>query len=321
MEPVDESKSSIVLGSAVVISKHAYAQEWTLSATNQKLPKSRDNDVAIVCPCPLDEAVGLSLALNKPIYTTNTIYESLSVDAKLVQMGGREGGMNDMNEQKLTIYAEQKRVTSPAPSQQYDNREKDKISRADVKAAWEIFDPRTFLTMTVAQKRETLRVSGVTNLPRPREGEAELDRMLLDLADDAVRREVFRLKEQNIKQAKQNKNRFEALDWKQGIEDGDTYDSLESETDISAMSKDSVASVTPPSATISNKADRQTLLSQIALALEKGNMDEAQTLSEAFAKKTILRADHTQPEGAYSRFLDQDDWYMEARKKAMAPKK
>ena len=209
MEPVDESKSSIVLGSAVVISKHAYAQEWTLSATNQKLPKSRDNDVAIVCLCPLDEAVGLSLALNKPIYTTNTIYESLSVDAKLVQMGGREGGMNDMNEQKLTIYAEQKRVTSPAPSQQYDNREKDKISRADVKAAWEIFDPRTFLTMTVAQKRETLRVSGVTDLPRPREGEAELDRMLLDLADDAVRREVFRLKEQNMKQAKKNKNRFE----------------------------------------------------------------------------------------------------------------
>jgi len=114
---------------------------------------------------------------------------------------------------------------------------------------------------------------------------------------------------------------YAALDWKQGIEDGDTYYSPESETDISAMSKNSVASATPPSTTISNKADRQTLLSQIALALEQGNTDEAQTLSEAFAKKTILRADHTQPEGAYSRFLDQDDWYMEARKKAMAPKK
>ena len=36
---------------------------------------------------------------------------------------------------------------------------------------------------------------------------------------------------------------------------------------------------------------------------------------------TARRADPTQPEGSYDPYLDQDDWYMAARRKAMAPKK
>ena len=66
---------------------------------------------------------------------------------------------------------------------------------------------------------------------------------------------------------------------------------------------------------------RAALLRSMAEALEQGDQATAERLCGEFAKKTLLRQDPTQDEGSYSRFLDQDDWYYEARRRAMAPKK
>jgi len=68
-------------------------------------------------------------------------------------------------------------------------------------------------------------------------------------------------------------------------------------------------------------SNRQLLLQQMADSLSNSDMDTAIRLREEFALLTALRADPTQEKGAYDPYLDQDDWYMIARRKAMAPKK
>ena len=106
-----------------------------------------------------------------------------------------------------------------------------------------------------------------------------LENVLEDLMDDAVRAEVVR-----IKAARVNKNGREKI--KYGTR---------------------------------SSADRQALLQDIADALSNGDMNRAKALRERFSMLTDLKADHTQAQGSYDKYLDQDEWYMEARQRAMAP--
>jgi hypothetical protein len=75
------------------------------------------------------------------------------------------------------------------------------------------------------------------------------------------------------------------------------------------------------SPSVSSGSRRSELLQEMAVNLEKGDMKAAVALRECFAQMTQLRADPTQDEGSYDRFLDQDDWYMEARRRAMTSSK
>ena len=121
------------------------------------------------------------------------------------------------------------------------------------------------------EKRATLRASGVTSLPRPREGLDSLDKALLDKMDEAVRGEYLRLRSLN-----------------------------------------GPAAVTSP---------RQALLKAMGEAFDEGDIKAATELREEFMILTSRTADPTQESGSYDPYLDQDDWYMAARRKAMAPKK
>jgi hypothetical protein len=56
-----------------------------------------------------------------------------------------------------------------------------------------ITDTNRFLKMSAVEKRAILRASGVTSLPRPREGLASLDRALVEQMDEAVKGEFLRL--------------------------------------------------------------------------------------------------------------------------------
>ena len=66
---------------------------------------------------------------------------------------------------------------------------------------------------------------------------------------------------------------------------------------------------------------RQILLRSMGEALDNGDIEKAKIFREEFISLSALRADPTQAEGSYDSYLDQDDWYMAARRKAMAPKK
>jgi hypothetical protein len=69
------------------------------------------------------------------------------------------------------------------------------------------------------------------------------------------------------------------------------------------------------------ETEEQELLKEMGDALERGDMEQASALREKFTLKRSLKADPTQAKGSYDRFLDQDEWYMEARRRSMAPKK
>ena len=271
LELTDESSDSIKLGAAAVIARGEETDKWRLTIENSKIPAFKDiNDrklaPACVVNCHIDEAIGLALALNMPIFTTNKIFLNSIIDAKLVR---------DQRSAVCSIYA-----TNPS-IRQSDSKANNAES---ILPAWEIFNPQKFLTMSTLEKRAVLRASNVKELPRPREGNEALDAALLDLADDAVRGEVYRLRS------------------------------------LSMSSKDTSTKMTN-SNDISDDSSRQSLLRRIGEALESGKLEVAEKLRDDFVAKTALRADPTQPEGSYSRFLDQDDWYLAARRKAMGNKK
>ena len=67
--------------------------------------------------------------------------------------------------------------------------------------------------------------------------------------------------------------------------------------------------------------DRVSLLRRIGEALDDDDMEIAVKLRQEFAYKTALRADPTQAQGSYDPYLDQDAWYQEQRRRAMAPRK
>ena len=154
---------------------------------------------------------------------------------------------------------------------------------APAPAAWEVFDPKMFFGWSTVDKRAILRASGVTKLPRPREGVQLLDDMLLDLMDDAVRSEIRRL---NMLSKSNGRRQLNA----RIIE--------ESDEDIDALT-------------------RQELLEKIGEKIDAGNVDAAIELRERFIALSSLKADPTQAPGSYDRYLDQDDWYMANRKKSM----
>lgn len=75
-----------------------------------------------------------------------------------------------------------------------------------------------------------------------------------------------------------------------------------------------------PSGGDAGGSERAALLRRMGEALENDDLAVATSLRKEFAFKTALRADPTQEVGSYDPYLDQDDWYAEARRKAMQPK-
>eukprot|EP01036_Dinobryon_divergens_P054897 gene54897-73336_t len=106
--------------------------------------------------------------------------------------------------------------------------------------------------MSMVEKRAVLRASKVKNLPRPREGSKVLDDMLLDIADDAVRREVLRLR---------------ALNYNENDDSATT-----TTTDASEVEEDTILSVSVST----GETKRQSLLRQMGEALDAGDMEAAE---------------------------------------------
>ena len=64
-----------------------------------------------------------------------------------------------------------------------------------------------------------------------------------------------------------------------------------------------------------NKSDRQKAKEQVEAARREGNEDVAKEWENEAEFLESLRADVTQDEGSYSRFLDRDDWYERDRQR------
>ena len=128
--------------------------------------------------------------------------------------------------------------------------------------------------MSSIQKRDLLRASGVTDLPRPREGEDRLNELLMGYMDSSVRNEY----QQRLSQSTQS---------------GTSTPSSSSSKGVKVFS-----------------SRRHELLQLMATSLESSDTEQAASYREEFARLTRLRADPTQEEGAYDRFLDQGKFYV-----------
>lgn len=214
--------------------------------------KSKMNSSSFFVNCFLDELITIALALEKPICIEEELFQTLCIDAKLIKQSDR---LSIISPTFLEGTVNEKTFTYPA--------------------AWEILDPKLYFTLSSAEKRAILRASNIKNLPRPREGEEVIDKLLLDNMDEAVSSEIYRL-----------------------------AGKMKKLTDFSQE-------------TIENDSRRQTILQDINIALQNNDINTAIQLRDKFSMLTSLRADPTQPEGSYDQYLDQDEWYMQKRKRAM----
>lgn len=182
-----------------------------------------------------------------------------SIDATLINTDSSDQGPDSSI---LVITGQSKRPTSsstklPSPANPPD-------------LIWQKYNVDEFLSMSSTQKRDLLRASGVTDLPRPREGEDRLNELLMGYMDSSVRNEY----QQRLSQSAQSSN--------------STPSSSSSSKGVKVFS-----------------SRRHELLQLMASSLESSDIEQAASYREEFARLTRLRADPTQEEGAYDRFLDQ----------------
>mmetsp|Transcript_6327 Transcript_6327/g.8387 ORF Transcript_6327/g.8387 Transcript_6327/m.8387 type:complete len:467 (+) Transcript_6327:34-1434(+) len=156
------------LGGAVGLRKKP--EFMTILGETVKKPFSGGEEIIVNCNC--DEAIGLSMARKEPILVDSEVWDSaalqvnfrFSADGKLVLDINIEGDL--------------------------DTTSKAKERLKNVPKAWEIKRANIFFNMDEIKKRECLYASGLTKLPRSREGVEKLDKMLLPLMDEKVRRAI-----------------------------------------------------------------------------------------------------------------------------------
>lgn len=183
----------VSLGGAVSLSRSIYTSDYMLTKSDQNIPSDLDRiqQKACVVNCLLDEMIGFSVALDIPIYISQKLFDSVCIDAKLINpINDDEDGTT--KETTPFIYAKSKVINNNQPFTT-DSSNRGSKSERNVPLAWQIYDAKQVLSLTTSEKRAILRASGVEKLPRPREGTQVLDKLLYDLLDDSVRYEVRRL--------------------------------------------------------------------------------------------------------------------------------
>jgi len=180
------SPFSLSLGATVLVARKECAADWRLTATRTRLVKeSRGSQDARFINCAMDELVGLALATKIPVVISENLYGTVCVDGlmeKSSQISVAAPTFASMQEEAM--YRRQMREQR----EREDGRIKSKLTRK----ASEIPDASTYLQMTVNEKRACLRATGVSALPRPREGVRAVDALLIPLLDEEVAYEILR---------------------------------------------------------------------------------------------------------------------------------
>jgi len=155
-------------GALKLVEKESY---MTLLGEKVKRPFSGGQEKVVVCSC--DEALGMALSLNAPVSVEEEVWEAASVRAEF-DLSPSEG-------LRLSI----------SLRGEVDTTRAGRARLSQVRQAWDIPSPGAFYAMEDRDMRECLLASGVTRLPRSREGKGKLEEMLLPMMDEAVRRAVL----------------------------------------------------------------------------------------------------------------------------------
>lgn len=185
------SEYSFSLGGAILVSKVEFASQWKLTSRNFKCIKDvRGSQEAQLVKCTMDELLGIALVTELPVVISSSIYETSCMDG-LIEKNSNSGKVilsapyfNSNQEEKLWRQEQERQMKEMVKS---SRRNAVQVPRAN-----EIKDASTFLRLKTSEKRAILRASGVTQLPRPREGIRAVDALMIPLLDEEVAYEVLR---------------------------------------------------------------------------------------------------------------------------------
>ena len=343
VEDMQENKREqrLSIGAGVIISKLEYEDNFTLGVKGSRIPNESDETYQKGCvvKCTVDEVLKLALATNKRIFIPTELYQAGCVDAHLsknddgsLSIWCQEGNVGasaananantNTNRDSDSDDSKNESSTSATNIQNYHNLNGAGVQEEEDKA-WEIYDPRRFLRMKEAEKRAVLRASGITgrSLPRPREGESKLNELLIELMDEAVRGEVILSGSSQWIDAAMNmkmsaftsQEELDSFTQMLSFVNTNVDNKSQSNKDNSNDNEFRVDDVAVPMI----MSRRQRILREMGVALDNDDVERAEKLREDFIRLTALKADPSQDEGEYSRWMDQDEWYMEQRRKAM----
>lgn len=180
---------SLSLGAAVLLSKSEYKENWKLTSKSYRdiIRAERKSNEAKIVDCHMDEALGLHIASNLPIYMAESLYNRVSIDGLL-----ENNIVDDKSIQSINIKAPY--FDNIVQRNNWNRQLEEQRARPSkaVKKLNEIQDANTFLKMRLSEKRACLRASGIFNLPRPREGPKMVDALMIPLLDEEVAYEVLR---------------------------------------------------------------------------------------------------------------------------------
>eukprot|EP01036_Dinobryon_divergens_P031847 gene31847-41327_t len=146
--------------------------------------------------CTIDELMGIAFATSLPVVIASSLYESSCMDGLLEQRkwGELESSermhltspyFNSKEEARLWRQEQERQLQQIERSRQLGQGRRSRTVA-------DISDATTFLKLSNIEKRAILRASGLTQLPRPREGARAVDALIIPLLDEEVAYEVLR---------------------------------------------------------------------------------------------------------------------------------
>ena len=306
LEKTSLLEGNLVLGGAIVLERKGKTKSTKFAREEIKFDDNTGDCVQknvspqsfYIVECFSDEAIGIAIETGLPMYVESGIWEKAA--RRLVEINIEEAS-KDLNSSVISslpilrpmvgfeISVEGERVSSTQDAN---------AVRIPLSSSSGIFD-RAYLTIQSKQEEKDSSVfssyspvgsldeydsltyddkarillkleSFQGTLPRPRvvrSTASALDKILLPLIDETVRRQYF------IRDAEER-------------DDIDTANMLRSEM-----------------------SSRHSLVERAEVARKNGQLKEAERLENEAQLLKASRADFTQDEGGYSRFLDRDDWY------------
>jgi hypothetical protein len=319
---------TIALGGAVVLQRRTPTIETTLMGETLQTP-DRDEDFGnfvkggeiFVVECDVDEAIGIALSCDLPIRVERTIFERSSMMG--VQVGTRENSENSNSENGKIIKSTYKNIKAKLPYWETldsgisldvegdsSNPNASRLSPISIpRTTSSLFD--TIFEPSPDNNGDDTSSSSMFPTDNPITSINQLDSLgnkgkaktLLEMSNFSRRLPRPR----TVRKAPANENPLdklllplidESVRNEYNIRDAERRGDLNLANELKEK-----------------RSKRQMAKEKVDAARRDGNEDLAEKWESEAEFLEALRADVTQDEGSYSRFLDKDDWYERDRQK------
>jgi hypothetical protein len=338
LEPTSLLEGNLVLGGAILLKRKGVAKSTTLAGEEVQYTDDDDdlgNEGVLprsmyVVECFSDEAVGVTMAAKAPIFVAEEIFSRAgSVPVKLdvnkaseikSEYGNEDGWVQDM---ESLSFANRVPPICPTDESSFMTQvEGESVSSEKETNSVRIpmtTSPQLFGNDPTPQSSTSGRSSSVFSTFNPVKDLDEYD----GLSDDAKARLLLKLESfsgilprpREVRMSRTKSTNSESYDDASSLPPSSLDDILIPLVDESVRRQYRIRDAErrkdyeEADALRADVSPRQIALENAQRAREEGLDDESQRLEEEAELYKSLRADITQDEGDYSRYLDRDDWY------------